>query len=418
MINSSIKYAFTLTAALLSLSSVAQDKVKLKEVKVTRERSLMTPQGLYGNNEAMPPHIGNVFQLDIFKDQIGSEIWYTKTVCLDVQQNTDLAPGNETGMTWKWDKQREGGCGTDWIGLGIGWDGWAAKDIFGIMDSAAIRLRVKSTGGDIKGLPLAACLEDYSDKQAWIGLSPDRIENAPIVDNEWRDVVLPLNAFGWDENNCNPSNIKQLIIQFEAGGALTIDKIDLIRRPAPPRLRTECVLTNDTLILDGIADPSLERQPSMELPSGKAIWLTANRGYLSFFMEAPVNDKRGKIKKLDLVVSSNPEASIKRDRRLMSDHWFSTEIEGECKSASLNIPLSKSGSKLNVHGDMQSVEWIINTKEALFSGFKEGDELLFDIMITYDRNGEEVQEIWNCHTAAFGEVPLRWGFMDIKLAEN
>ena len=96
----------------------AQENVQLKEVKVTRDRSLMRPQDLYGNAEAMPPHIGNVFQLDIFKDQIGQEVWYTQSQCLTVRQEVDLMPGGESGMYLEWNKLRPD-CGVDnnWFGL-------------------------------------------------------------------------------------------------------------------------------------------------------------------------------------------------------------------------------------------------------------------------------------------------------------
>lgn len=397
----------------------AQENVQLKEVKVTRDRSLMRPQDLYGNAEAMPPHIGNVFQLDIFKDQIGQEVWYTQSQCLTVRQEVDLMPGGESGMYLEWNKLRPD-CGVDnnWFGLGIGWDGWAAKDIYGIIDSAAIRLKVKSAGGDIKGLPLAMCLEDYADKQAWIGLTPDRIVNAPIVDDEWRDVVLPLNAFDWNEQNANPSNIKQMIIQFEAEGSMIVDKIDLIRKPAPPRYRTDIVVTADTLILDGFADRSMQREPNIELPSGKAIWLTANERYISLFLEAAVNDKRGEIVGLDLVLSSNAEAPDRRKGRIMSDHWFATDLrKGASRSVSMNKELTKGGTARSIRGERQSIEWLIHQPEALYSGLKAGEELLLDLRITFERRGEQITEIWNCQTEEFGEVPLRWGFVSVVKEE-
>lgn len=398
----------------LPLLSRAQEDVKLMEVEVTRERSLMIPNGLYANTEALPPHIGNVFQLDIFKDQISQEVWYTQTPCLQVEQQAELQPGNESGILLKWNKLRND-CEVDWIGLGIGWDGWAAKDLFGIVDSAAIRLRVRATNGKINSLPLAMALEDYSDKQAWIGVTPDRFVTVPISE-EWGDVILPLNAFDWNLQNANLSNIKQLIIQFEADGELLVDKIDLVRKPVPPRHRTRLFVVNDSLVLDAKADPAILKKPSFEMPYGTAAWLYANASFMGLYLDIPEHDSTKELTKVELFVSSNPNASPKRGARLMSDHWFSNDLKGNVRSESMEMDLKRSQSRMVTLGKARSFEWLIHLNEAHMAGFKAGDELLFDLKLTFSNGKTEWVSVWNNQLHQGDDLPKNWGFVDIVSA--
>lgn len=406
----------TLLLALLTLPALswAQEDVKLLEVEVTRERSLMIPNGLYANSEALPPHIGNVFQLDIFKDQLSQEVWYTQTPCLQVEQQSQIQPGDESGMILKWNKLRND-CEVDWIGLGIGWNGWAAKDLFGIVDSAAIRLRVRATNGKINSLPLAMALEDYADKQAWIGVTPDRFQTVPISE-DWGDVILPLNAFDWNLQNANLSNIKQLIIQFEADGELIVDKIDLVRKPVPPRHRTKLFVVRDSLVLDGKADEAILQKPSFEMPFGVAAWLYANAKYMGVYLELPEHDSLKNLSKVELFVSSNPNASAKRGARLMSDHWISNDLRGNIRSESMGMDLKKSQSRMLKVGDMHSLEWLIQLNEAHMAGFEEGEELLFDLKLSFSNGSSEWVRVWNNQLHQGDDLPKNWGFVDIVAA--
>ncbi|MFT5725873.1 MAG: hypothetical protein ACI9JN_003003, partial [Bacteroidia bacterium] len=137
--------------------------VTMKPVSLFDESSL-TPE---------PPHIENFYALSILKDQLSSEVWFTPDVkCIQVKNSTKTLYSGKSAIHLKWDKQ-EGGC--DWIGMGIGWDGWAPKDLSMIMNKAAIQIKAYSKGGKIKSLPLAASMEDYGGKQAWIGFSPKYI---------------------------------------------------------------------------------------------------------------------------------------------------------------------------------------------------------------------------------------------------
>jgi hypothetical protein len=172
-----------------------------------------------------PNKIGNVYALNILNEGMGSEVWFTKNLsCLQVSSEDSLVNSGFKSVHISWDKQA-GDC--KWLGLGIGWDAWNSKDLSSIMDSAAIQLRIYSPYGQIKSLPLAACLEDYFGNQAWTGLGSDKIKYHAT--EKWGIVKLPLNYFNWAENNADISAIKQFIIQFEAAGDVYFDDIEIVK---------------------------------------------------------------------------------------------------------------------------------------------------------------------------------------------
>ena len=191
-------------------------------------------------DQEIPEGIENFYALNVFNGKLSGENWYSKppeistSACLDISSNYFISPELEASdnaeaehaTRWTWDK-KAGDC--PWMGIGFGWDGWAGKDLSQITDKAAIQLKVRSVNGHIKSLPLAACLEDYGGNQLWIGFHSQAIENGIIRDDEWSNVTLPLAEFEWDiAPNIDMSNIKQMIVQFEAGGDLYVKEINVI----------------------------------------------------------------------------------------------------------------------------------------------------------------------------------------------
>lgn len=177
------------------------------------------------NPQVKPPHIENVYALNIFDDQLNGEVWASTTTksCLALENSKTVSYDQEGALSVSWNKQA---AGCDWLGVGFGWDGWSSKDLSQIMDIAAIELKVFNPEGRISSLPMAAALEDYSGLQSWIGLSPKFIHYH--ADEKWATVRLPLKDFGWQQFDADPSNIKQFVLQFEAQGALFFDEIRLV----------------------------------------------------------------------------------------------------------------------------------------------------------------------------------------------
>jgi hypothetical protein len=187
-------------------------------------------QGLRGLYDAVNPdnqyeHINGFASLTVLQGPAGDAFWTAGTAaCLKAKltaQNTYLINWNKPG----------GGC--PWVGLGVGWDQWSGKNLGPIVDVAAVELVVRVPEGQpVKSFPWAFGLEDYSGRQAWMGMSADRILNGPVGPG-YRAIRLPLTAFNWREMKTDPSNIKQFLLQFEADGVVEIHSIRIVRLTDP-----------------------------------------------------------------------------------------------------------------------------------------------------------------------------------------
>ena len=187
-------------------------------------------QGFRGMYDAVNPdnqydNINGFASLTVLEGPAGDAFWTAGTAaCLKAKltaQNTYLINWNKPG----------GGC--PWVGLGVGWDQWSGKNLGPIVDVAAIELVVRLPQGQpVKSFPWAFGLEDYSGRQAWMGMSADRILNGP-VGPDYRAIRLPLTAFNWREMKTDPSNIKQFLLQFEADGVVEIHSIRIVRLTDP-----------------------------------------------------------------------------------------------------------------------------------------------------------------------------------------
>lgn len=185
------------------------------------------PKGLYemaGDPE--PLNVYGFSQLEIFKDDITSEVWFTENqTCLNVKQERDQKFDGSGAIRIKWDKQA-GGC--PWLGLGIGWDGWAAKDLSQIYPYAALSFRVMTNQKSMAQLPWAIGFEDFSGSQKWTGATVDVVVNGPIG-GQWTQVKIPLTKFGMEFGDFDIYSIKQLMFQFESSGEVMIDQVEIVR---------------------------------------------------------------------------------------------------------------------------------------------------------------------------------------------
>lgn len=199
------------------------------EVQSTRKVVFAANQGLYemANPDNDYEQIAGFSSLVILDGAAGEELWSdSKKGCMRIKLNGD------TTYIIGWDKPG-GGC--SWVGMGVGWDMWSGKNLAPLLDSAAIELKVKLPAGrPVKTLPLAFGLEDYSNRQAWMGMSARWVIDGPIG-NQYAHIRLPLQEFNWAEQNTDASNIKQLIIQFEAAGEVILRHIRLVRHAGTSR---------------------------------------------------------------------------------------------------------------------------------------------------------------------------------------
>jgi len=115
----------------------------------------------------------------------------------------------------------------EWIGMGIGWDGWQGKDLSGIVNNAAIEFMARVSGDAIYTIPIVFILEDYSANQCFATAGYLGIEAGEIT-NKWSKVIIPLSTFSYQVNKIDLTNIKQLLLQCYDKVDIYIDDIKIV----------------------------------------------------------------------------------------------------------------------------------------------------------------------------------------------
>lgn len=179
-----------------------------------------------------PERINLAVEPIIFKEQKG-DVWGVdeKDECKDVTWSTEVVHEGNRSIKLVWDRGAEG-C--TWAGIGIGWDGYAGKDLSAIMDHAAISMWVRTVEGKSFGLPFVLTLEDYSGGMGFCYTSNKYFERTTL-DEEWQNIIVPLKDFDLETENLDVTNIKQLQIELQQSGAFYLDNMELIYYTAPPQ---------------------------------------------------------------------------------------------------------------------------------------------------------------------------------------
>lgn len=115
----------------------------------------------------------------------------------------------------------------EWIGMGIGWDGWQGKDLSAIISNAAIEFMARVEGDPIYNIPIVFILEDYSANQCYATAGYLGIEGGKVT-KEWTRVIVPLSTFSYQTNNIDLTNIKQLLLQCYDKVDIFIDEMRII----------------------------------------------------------------------------------------------------------------------------------------------------------------------------------------------
>jgi len=115
----------------------------------------------------------------------------------------------------------------EWIGMGIGWDGWQGKDLSTIINNTAIEFYARVDGDSIYNIPIVFILEDYSANQCYATAGYLGIDGG-VVTNKWTKVTVPLPTFSYQTNKIDLTNIKQLLLQCYDKVDIYIDDIKIV----------------------------------------------------------------------------------------------------------------------------------------------------------------------------------------------
>ena len=302
-------------------------EIDIKEITVSdKKKSVFKQSELYEIEDTLDePNIDGFYALNLFSDALSKEIWFTENKkCIDASvDNINKYKGNN-GLHIKWDKI-SGGC--NWIGMGIGWNGWQGKDISGLIGKAAIQFFARTKGDTLKGLPLALALEDYSGVQAYTGFSPSFIEGGKITAN-WTKITIPFNVFPIVPSDLDVFNIKQFIMQFEADGDLLIDEITIVPFEGILKPKFDAYKVSSNIKIDGsISD---EEWGSKSLLIDDLHKIHINYDDKNLFIAASIFDKHPLINNqnnsdiwngdaLEISFGTNASADLNRTRYLWSD---------------------------------------------------------------------------------------------------
>jgi hypothetical protein len=171
-----------------------------------------------------PESINQIVEPEIYSDN-PSDMWgIEETICKNAELTYDDVYQGDQAVKITWNRSVEG-C--EFAGIGIGWDGYAGKDLTRVMDHAAIRFYVKAQKERMFGLPIVLTLEDYTGGMGF-AYTDNRYFERTFIDTNWQKVEVPLSAFDLETENLDVTNIKQLQLELQQSGSIVLDEIELV----------------------------------------------------------------------------------------------------------------------------------------------------------------------------------------------
>ncbi|MFT4662706.1 MAG: hypothetical protein ACI8XB_002999 [Patiriisocius sp.] len=372
--------------------------------------------------------IGNFHSTDIFSDRMSDEIWSSKEGdCLVVTQEDSITYSGSGSVHLKWDKI-SGDC--PWLGMGFGWDGWSGKNLSKIYETSAIQFKIRSGGEPMKSLPVAFCMEDYSNLQAWTGFSRKMLDTETISD-EWSTMTIPILSFNWEEFEADITNVKQLMIQFEAAGDVYIDDVKIVEHKGS--LKKQAVVNiseNRELGRTNFTVDNSDETVILIEKSKVFVEVDENFMYINAFVidETPLEntgegDKIWDGDGLEVAFSTNAEAGNRRRAFLVSDQQIGIKASEnpmvwdwkkhvQIKDAVVNTKRTETGYVIDA---------VIPLSHFGIKGFQEGSTYGLEVAIdSGTSSGRQMQLRWNSPDQdGFYKDPSLWGEMLIqKIIQN
>ena len=188
------------------------------------------PQQLYAGVEAAPAperprSIRLAVEPTIYADATDDTVWFQDDArCTQGALTEEVVYEGERAVAVSWDRGTEG-C--EWAGFGVGWDGWAGKDLSQVFPYAAVQMRVRAAQGRMFGLPIVLTLEDYAGGMGFAYTDNKYFERS-FIDEEWQTVTVPLADFDLEAEGLDPTNVKQIMFELQQSGSLYIDDVELV----------------------------------------------------------------------------------------------------------------------------------------------------------------------------------------------
>ena len=365
------------------------------------------------------PHIDNLYSLDIFTDYMSKEVWFSgeQVGCINVEQEESITFSGDGSLHITWDKISSP-C--EWIGMGIGWDNWAGKNLSSVYDKSAIQFKIRTAKDVLKSLPVAFALEDYGNVQAWVGFNRNMLSDK-VITEEWSTVTIPISEFDWEKDEADIGNIKQFMIQFEAAGDVFVDEIKIVEHKGSLRKRATAYYYEEGVF--NFANSSFA--PTIEMDNNK-FYVSLDKDFLYFYAtvedETPMEnvqdgDNIWNGDAIEIAFSTNSEALPKRKRYLFSDQQIGIKVCDEpivwnwrkhkiIESAEVITEKTPTGYSVNLKiplSEFELEEFELNKVYGLEIALDSGD-----------KDGRKTQSRWNNpDQEGFHTNPSLWGEMVI-----
>jgi hypothetical protein len=176
-----------------------------------------------------PESISKVLEKVVYYDD-HSDVWGVENeICKEAEYISDVVYSGTEAIKISWNRGDEGCI---FAGFGIGWDGWAGKDLTQVMDYAAFRFYVRAQKERMYGLPIVLTLEDYSGGMGFCYTANKYFERT-FIDTTWQRIEVPLSDFDLDTESLDITNVKQLQLELQQNGSIYIDDISLVFHTPP-----------------------------------------------------------------------------------------------------------------------------------------------------------------------------------------
>ena len=251
------------------------------------------------------------------------------------------------------------------------------------------------------------------------------IEGKVITEN-WTTVRVPLENFPFEARDVDVASIKQVIMQFESSGTVSMDNIRI--EPYKSRGRQQATLkTLGEISFDGLINVSDSALNLFEL-DGQKIFVGANQDFLFIggmvFDETPmINTREGKDiwngDAIEIAFSTqsglNPKRAIfyEDDRHLGIRMSATPQIWDWTRSQSVNAEVKTS----RVSNSIYSFECKIPWKELATQPWQEGGEYAIELAVDLaDKESVRQSQIrWNSSDKeGFHTSPSLWGRLFIQ----
>ncbi|MFT4683276.1 MAG: hypothetical protein ACI898_001827 [Flavobacteriales bacterium] len=154
----------------------------------------------------------------VFSNSLNDTWGMEKDECKDFQA-INLGGDNGTALQLEWNK-----TSCDWVGFGIGWDGYSPKDLSSIAETGAFFFQVKAISERANIPTMIFLLEDYGGVFSAGVVGSHCLERYPI-DGEWQEFQLGFDRFDLQECGIDLTNIKQLLVEVQGAGDIVVDNI-------------------------------------------------------------------------------------------------------------------------------------------------------------------------------------------------